>query len=297
MTVAKEVLLEDSAPHYAHGGYPPQRSRQIAQESAPHYTHGGYPPQRSQQTAQGSYLPQRSQQTAQGSYLPQRSQQTAQGSYLPQRSQQTAQGSYLPQRSQQNYLPAYPELNQANMKTFDSSKEKTQLCLFMKKEGDCPHGSDCNFAHCLEELPHNGKLYKTELCNTFMSTGRCKYGIVCNFAHGDEELRYNDECEDESEDESEDEGEDETSDVPDDQDISMDQKMELISDERYKITICKHWENTGRCRRGAMCVFAHGESDMWCMFREACKYNKGIGDRVCTRIHTLAEEDDRKHGE
>uniref|UniRef100_A0AAF5CU78 C3H1-type domain-containing protein n=2 Tax=Strongyloides stercoralis TaxID=6248 RepID=A0AAF5CU78_STRER len=63
---------------------------------------------------------------------------------------------------------------------------KTALCISYRVKGECSFGTNCRFAHSLEELkppPVRHPKYKTQLCDKFSATGICPYGSRCNFIH------------------------------------------------------------------------------------------------------------------
>ncbi|KAF1766648.1 hypothetical protein GCK72_006606 [Caenorhabditis remanei] len=67
---------------------------------------------------------------------------------------------------------------------------KTALCDAYKRNGSCPYGEACRFAHGENELrmpsQPRGKAhpkYKTQLCDKFSTYGQCPYGPRCQFIH------------------------------------------------------------------------------------------------------------------
>ncbi|EGT41325.1 CBN-MEX-1 protein [Caenorhabditis brenneri] len=67
---------------------------------------------------------------------------------------------------------------------------KTALCDAFKRNGSCPYGESCRFAHGENELrmpsQPRGKAhpkYKTQLCDKFSTYGQCPYGPRCQFIH------------------------------------------------------------------------------------------------------------------
>ncbi|CAK9021659.1 unnamed protein product [Durusdinium trenchii] len=66
--------------------------------------------------------------------------------------------------------------------------QKTQLCMFWKRNC-CAKGSDCTFAHSVEELKELPDLRRTSLCKQWLK-GRCPLSAsTCRYAHGEAYLR------------------------------------------------------------------------------------------------------------
>ncbi|CAJ1373132.1 unnamed protein product [Effrenium voratum] len=66
--------------------------------------------------------------------------------------------------------------------------QKTQLCMFWKRNC-CAKGTDCTFAHSLEELKQPPDLRRTSLCKQWLKN-RCPYtATTCRYAHGEAYLR------------------------------------------------------------------------------------------------------------
>ena len=89
---------------------------------------------------------------------------------------------------------------------------KTSMCHAMMKEGHCPKGMMCKFAHSPAEMRGpggfhggpgpsgaaghhimiqgtDGKIkYKTSMCTVFMEQGFCPRGEACGFAHSAKQL-------------------------------------------------------------------------------------------------------------
>jgi len=66
--------------------------------------------------------------------------------------------------------------------------QKTQLCMFWKRNC-CAKGSDCTFAHSVEELKELPDLRRTSLCKQWLK-GRCpQSAATCRYAHGEAYLR------------------------------------------------------------------------------------------------------------
>lgn len=73
-----------------------------------------------------------------------------------------------------------------------NGKFKVVLCTKFERN-ICDKGSQCNFAHGLEELDfYRTKQvpnYKRALCKSYEETGSCEWNQTCMFAHGSRELR------------------------------------------------------------------------------------------------------------
>jgi hypothetical protein len=65
---------------------------------------------------------------------------------------------------------------------------KTKFCMY-HLQGACRFGSECAFAHSLNEMHNTPDLRKTQLCKAYLE-GRCNGD--CNFAHTENELRSTD---------------------------------------------------------------------------------------------------------
>jgi hypothetical protein len=85
-------------------------------------------------------------------------------------------------------LQPSPAANQSDKEKADLFY-KTELCKHWEKEGACPYGDKCQFAHGRNQLRFvvRSKKYKTKRCKTFWSTGHCPYGSRCCFLHDPEE--------------------------------------------------------------------------------------------------------------
>jgi hypothetical protein len=80
----------------------------------------------------------------------------------------------------------------AALKSFNASLRrptdsyKTALCNQYKDSGTCTYGSDCKYAHGVDELrtpPSAKPNYKTVLCRNFHENGECPHGARCKFIH------------------------------------------------------------------------------------------------------------------
>ena len=77
-------------------------------------------------------------------------------------------------------------------KDLQSGKFKTVMCDNIMKQGNCPRGFNCGFAHSQAELiaaRESDPKYKTSLCENWKQTKNCPKGSMCIFAHGMTELR------------------------------------------------------------------------------------------------------------
>jgi len=143
---------------------------------------------------------------------------------------------------------------------------KTRICNKWK-DGKCPYGDKCRYAHGEHELrtasdPHpmepkgapGGKqmgkamgqrdmielMKKTRLCGDFMNTGQCKYGDKCTFAHGQHELRA----------------------APNMAAGGPDGAQQAPKPELRKTRLCERFMATGLCNYGDKCTFAHGHHEL-----------------------------------
>lgn len=71
----------------------------------------------------------------------------------------------------------------------DNQLYKTEMCVQFQRNGYCPYGSKCQFAHGEQELKRIKRCdnWKTKPCINWMRTGTCRYGKRCCFKHGDED--------------------------------------------------------------------------------------------------------------
>ncbi|XP_028556185.1 zinc finger CCCH domain-containing protein 9-like [Dendrobium catenatum] len=62
---------------------------------------------------------------------------------------------------------------------------KTELCNKWQKNGECPYGEHCQFAHGIGEMRPviRHPRYKTELCRMILAGDTCPYGHRCHFRH------------------------------------------------------------------------------------------------------------------
>ncbi|GIL80432.1 hypothetical protein Vretimale_16125 [Volvox reticuliferus] len=133
---------------------------------------------------------------------------------------------------------------------------KTRICNKWK-EGHCPYGDTCKYAHGDGDLrppvmegakgaARNVKaegaadkrtmvelMKKTRICEEFVRTGSCKYGDKCTFAHGQTELRQ----------------------APN---TMSTQPQGSI----HKTRLCERFMTTGSCPYGDKCTFAHGHHEL-----------------------------------
>lgn len=115
--------------------------------------------------------------------------------------------------------PQVPTESQIHNTTF----ARTKMCTFHLR-GACAHGSNCKYAHEIDELRDQPDLSKTRMC-PLARKGKCTKGSSCTYAHSRDELRG--------------------------------------TDDVYKTAICRFWAN-GKCVAGEHCRHAHGESELRC---------------------------------
>ena len=126
----------------------------------------------------------------------------------------------------------------SDVKKIEKALNKTKLCLNWRKNGKCPRGNQCGFAHGQEEL----------------KVATCIFGIKCKkadckFAHPGESDRRS-----------------EAFDV-----LS---NTEKIVQKLAKTKLCLHWQKNGKCPKGKDCGFAHGKEELQiakCIFGEKCR--------------------------
>ncbi|XP_010250023.1 PREDICTED: zinc finger CCCH domain-containing protein 39-like [Nelumbo nucifera] len=173
---------------------------------------------------------------------------------------------------------------------------KTRLCARFRA-GTCPYGSNCNFAHGIEDIrkpPPNWQeivaahaheedrgagnwdedqriITKLKLCKKFYNGEECPYGDRCNFLHEDPSKFR------------EDSGRFRESSAisigtigsPGDNGAGFDQQEGHSSSNSsldvnrvnakpvfWKTRICNKWETTGQCPFGDKCHFAHGQAEL-----------------------------------
>eukprot|EP01071_Lankesteria_metandrocarpae_P005234 Lankesteria_metandrocarpae@DN3919_c0_g1_i1.p5 len=66
---------------------------------------------------------------------------------------------------------------------------KTKVCPYVLRGVICNRGTDCKFAHGMEELRPLPDLTKTRLCTQFVELGHCPKVETCPFAHSRDTLR------------------------------------------------------------------------------------------------------------
>lgn len=71
--------------------------------------------------------------------------------------------------------------NKINKKAVSSAK--TDLCLFIAQERECPKGDSCRFSHDLETFLQKNKLPDLEgVCPNIAVNGHCRFGLFCRFS-------------------------------------------------------------------------------------------------------------------
>ncbi|GLI70820.1 hypothetical protein VaNZ11_015824 [Volvox africanus] len=168
-----------------------------------------------------------------------------------------AMGMMTAQMNQQQNLRAAQQQRSGMDGGENSRFWKTRICNKWK-EGHCPYGDTCKYAHGDGDLRppvmEGGKggarnvkaegaadkrtmvelMKKTRICEEFVRTGSCKYGDKCTFAHGRQtELRQ----------------------VPS---TMSSQPQGSI----HKTRLCERFMTTGSCPYGDKCTFAHGHHEL-----------------------------------
>merc|ERR1719154_456536 len=159
--------------------------------------------------------------------------------------------------------------------TITSPQYKTVLC----QQAGCQFGESCTFAHSQAELrtvqqnlAQINPNYKGTLCKYFMSTGECEFGTICQYAHGNMELRN----------------------------IAMggsmmgmtskqvnhnySQQMEEITSPQYKTTLCKNYQDSGKCDFAARCQFAHGQLELRTLGQNYLQLNPQYKTVMCSHF-------------
>lgn len=130
------------------------------------------------------------------------------------------------------------------IETFSNSEKigmtlsKTKLCLHWQKNGKCPRGDQCGFAHGKEEL----------------KVATCIFGVKCKkpdckFAHPGESDKRSEAFE-------------------------VLSNTEKIGQKLAKTKLCLHWEKNRKCPKGKFCGFAHGKEELQvakCIFADKCR--------------------------
>lgn len=142
--------------------------------------------------------------------------------YQPQQVQQVQQQNSYQQKGPSPMGGMPPADNGLPNKSNVLDLKKTKLCPNLK-QGHCPKGDRCNFAHSQEELRMKPNLMKTKMCPNMQKKGGCEFGDSCNFAHSELELRS--------------------------------------TPNIYKTSLCNNFM-AGECKLGDLCRFAHGEIEL-----------------------------------
>lgn len=116
---------------------------------------------------------------------------------------------------------------------------KAEVCRNLKEKGFCQYGDMCQFSHNykrdFQSMMGGGSQgpgpvldgkYKVVLCDKYPKM--CDMGDRCHYAHGYEELHY--------------------------------YRVKQVPN--YKKTLCKSWDETGKCQWEKTCMFAHGTHEL-----------------------------------
>jgi hypothetical protein len=148
----------------------------------------------------------------------------------------------------------------------DEDEEAARIFLWAtpSKTGDCwfpDEASSRSDSHSDDEprrraLGKDDPHHKTRMCAHFQKSGHCHFGERCNFAHGSEELRVPSEA---VSGRKSAEGSDvsETASTCSSVDLNA-----LLGLPDYKTRICRNFQQTGACKYGDRCNFAHGKEEL-----------------------------------
>jgi len=149
-----------------------------------------------------------------------------------------------------------------------SPQYKTVLC----QQDPCQFGDSCSFAHSQGELrtvqqnlAEINPNYKGTLCKFFMSTGECEFGSICQYAHGNMELRNTGLIGGGTSKQS-----------------NHNYSTVGITSPQYKTTLCKNYQDSGRCEFGARCQFAHGQLELRTLAQNYLQLNPQYKTTLCS---------------
>jgi len=167
-----------------------------------------------------------------------------------------------------------------------SPQYKTVLCQQFMEGNGCQFGESCSFAHGHGEV-RNVQMnlaalnpnYKGSLCKYFMTTGECEFGSICQYAHGNMELRRNPSM----------------GGMPGpgmggmggggNQNYShMGAAGAGPSSPQWKTTLCKNYQEDGRCEFGARCQFAHGQLELRTLAQNYLQLNPQYKTILCSHF-------------
>ena len=106
----------------------------------------------------------------------------------------------------------------------------------------------------------NTQKFKTVLCKHYGQSGTCSYGDKCQFAHGFQELKNPTSSS-------------MTMNLNTNNNMNMNNMMGMNTGQEttkkqppnpsnFKIVKCKNYEQTGTCKYGSVCTFAHGDNEL-----------------------------------
>jgi len=155
-----------------------------------------------------------------------------------------------------------------------SPQYKTVMCQQFQEKGFCTFRDTCNFAHghaemrtVQENLARINPNYKGTLCKYFMSTGDCEFGSLCQYAHGNLELRAVNPSAGSS--------------LSGNQNYNSLAGMVGFSSPQYKTTLCKNYQDHGKCDFGARCQFAHGQLELRTLAQNYIHLNPAYKTKMC----------------
>nr|ACO12796.1 RING finger protein unkempt [Lepeophtheirus salmonis] len=128
---------------------------------------------------------------------------------------------------------------------------KTKICSKYREHNHCEFGELCHFIHGNEVIPgidlmhkndNSNKFdatYKTTMCRKIMSKEMCEYGSKCRFAHSESELRK-----------------------PLNVSMNAPHNTNYHNSLAFKTVLCSNYTETGQCKYGDNCQFAHGSEQL-----------------------------------
>ncbi|KAJ1956742.1 hypothetical protein GGI12_005227, partial [Dipsacomyces acuminosporus] len=118
-----------------------------------------------------------------------------------------------------------------------------------------------------QRRPQDNPLYKTKLCDKFERDGECPYGAKCVFAHGEKELRSRETtplnvARNDSDDRQRSYAQSSLHQQQSQQRSGQNTARQYSSNPLYKTRLCQRYSEQGECPYGEKCQFAHGEGEL-----------------------------------